>query len=101
MLGGHFIARMQHDATSGTWLLMPGSGKCLMEYSMRLFALEAAKLNVNCNVIIPGVTRSDAWGKLAEHRGLEKDDVLNMVAKRVPMKQKVVDPLDIGNVVVF
>ncbi|KAH8049340.1 hypothetical protein JL720_15647 [Aureococcus anophagefferens] len=35
---------------------MPGSGKCVMEYAMRLFALRAAKKNVNCNVVIPGVT---------------------------------------------
>ncbi|KAH8050642.1 hypothetical protein JL722_11301 [Aureococcus anophagefferens] len=47
---------------------MPGSGKCVMEYAMRLFALRAAKKNVNCNVVIPGVTTPTA-GKLATRRG--------------------------------
>ena len=35
---------------------MPGSGKCVMEYTMRLFAVRAATKNVNVNVVIPGVT---------------------------------------------
>ena len=51
---------------------MPGSG-CVMEYAMRLFALRAAKKRVNCNVVIPGVTDSDAWGKLAETRGVDRE----------------------------
>ena len=52
---------------------MPGSGKCVMEYAMRLFALRCADRNVNCNVVVPGVTSTDAWGKLAEKRGAKLD----------------------------
>ena len=51
---------------------MPGSGKCIMEYAMRLFAVRAAAKGVNCNVVVPGVTATDAWGKLAETRGTTK-----------------------------
>ena len=39
---------------------------------MRLFALRCAGKNVNCNVVVPGVTVTDAWGKLAATRGMEK-----------------------------
>jgi len=34
---------------------MPGSGKCVMEYAMRLFAVRSASRGVNCNVVIPGI----------------------------------------------
>ena len=34
---------------------MPGSGKCVMEYAMRLFAVRSAPRGVNCNVVIPGI----------------------------------------------
>ena len=61
---------------------MPGSGKCIMEYAMRLFALRSAAKGVNCNVVIPGVTTSDAWGKLAEKRGMSKDDLMKSVSSR-------------------
>ena len=51
---------------------MPGAGKCVMEYSMRLFALRCAGKNINCNVVVPGVTTTDAWGKLAATRNMDK-----------------------------
>lgn len=37
---------------------MPGSGKCVMEYAMRLFAVRSASRGVNCNVVIPGIIDS-------------------------------------------
>ena len=52
--------------------LTPGLGKCVMEYTMRLFALRCAGKNINCNVVVPGVTTTDAWGKLAATRGMDK-----------------------------
>ena len=81
---------------------MPGSGKCLMEYSMRIYALQAATRNINCNVIVPGVTRTEAWTKLAQKRGLtdEHEMMDGMVNKIVPMKKSLA-PRDIGNVVAF
>lgn len=36
---------------------MPGSGKCVMEYAMRLYATRTSPNNINCNVIIPGASR--------------------------------------------
>ncbi|CAB9496128.1 KR domain [Seminavis robusta] len=39
---------------------LPGSGKCIMEYSNRILALKGAAMNINCNVIIPGVTLTDS-----------------------------------------
>jgi len=80
---------------------LPGSGKCIMEYSCRIIAVTAAEKNVNCNCIVPGVTLSDAWDKVAEKRGCKAEDITNMIVKaRVPMKR----PLEvrgIGDVAAF
>ena len=40
---------------------MPGSGKCVMEYAMRLFAVRSASRGVNCNVVIPGIASIHAF----------------------------------------
>jgi glucose 1-dehydrogenase len=81
---------------------MPGSGKCLMEYSMRIYALKAAERNINVNVVIPGVTRTEAWNKLSKKRGLpdEKEMMQGIVDRIVPMKTSMA-PRDIGNAVAF
>jgi NAD(P)-dependent dehydrogenase (short-subunit alcohol dehydrogenase family) len=79
---------------------MPGSGKCVMEYANRLFALRAAPLGINCNVIIPGVTRSDAWGKISKQRGLERDEYLEQFMPNIPMNE-VIETKEIGDVVAF
>lgn len=80
---------------------LPGSGKCVMEYANRIIAVSAGPKNVNCNVIVPGVTLSDAWGKIAAMRGASADDITNMIVKSsVPMAR----PLDvrgIGDVAAF
>jgi len=80
---------------------MPGSGKCVMEYAMRLFALRTADIGINCNVLIPGVTISDAWMKISEKVGKTREEFMgSMVMKSVPMKC-VLEPKDIGDVVKF
>ncbi len=79
---------------------MPGSGKCVMEFANRYFALRAAPLNINVNVIIPGVTVSDAWGKIAETRGSDRDSMLEQMKGMIPMQQ-VVEARHIGDVVAF
>jgi len=77
---------------------MPGSGKCVMEYAMRLFALRCAGKNVNCNVVVPGVTTTDAWGKLAATRGMEKDEMVAGIAGRLsPMGS--MSPKQLGDAV--
>merc|ERR1719478_874972 len=79
---------------------MPGSGKCVMEYTMRLFALRCASKNVNCNVVVPGVTTSDAWGKLAATRGTTKDELVAAISGRLsPMGS--VTPRQVGDGVAF
>lgn len=79
---------------------MPGAGKCIMEYAMRLFALRCAGRNVNCNVVIPGVTTTDAWHKLARHRGMDEKDLVSGIASRLsPMGT--MTPHDIGTAIAF
>ncbi|KAL7456298.1 hypothetical protein ACHAWC_007815 [Mediolabrus comicus] len=82
---------------------MPGSGKSLMEYSMRIYAERVASRGINVNCIVPGVTKTDAWTRLSQKRGLGDDptEMMKAVIERgMPMK-KVVDPIDIGNLVKF
>lgn len=79
---------------------MPGSGKCIMEYAMRLIALRCAGSNVNCNVVVPGVTATQAWDRLAERRGYDDVDLAETMASRLsPMG--LMQPRDVGEVVAF
>lgn len=80
---------------------MPGSGKCIMEYAIRLYALEAAKYGINANVIIPGFTRSDAWGKIAEGRGMERDAFMDRLKDQLVPLGEIVEATDIGETVAF
>jgi NAD(P)-dependent dehydrogenase (short-subunit alcohol dehydrogenase family) len=79
---------------------MPGSGKCIMEYAMRLFALRCAGKGVNCNVVVPGVTETDAWGKLAATRGATKEELIAGISSRLsPMGS--MTPKQLGDAVAF
>ncbi|GMI05911.1 hypothetical protein TrVE_jg408 [Triparma verrucosa] len=80
---------------------MPGSGKCIMEYSMRLFALKAAKKKCNCNVVIPGVTETEAWGRLADTRGANRDEMVAGIASRIVPMECTMTPRELGDVVAF
>ena len=80
---------------------LPGSGKCVMEYAMRLFALKAAEKNVNCNVVIQGVTLTGAWHRMADGRNQDvKEIIAQAVEQLVPMK-KHMTPRQVGDVVNF
>jgi NAD(P)-dependent dehydrogenase (short-subunit alcohol dehydrogenase family) len=79
---------------------MPGSGKCVMEFANRYFALRAAPYNINVNVVIPGFTRSDAWAKIAEQRGTDRDSFLESIKDKIPMQQ-IVEAKELGSVVAF
>ena len=88
----------QYNANAG--YDMPGSGKCVMEYAMRLFALRCAGKDVNCNVVVPGVTTTDAWGRLAATRGTTKDELVAAISGRLsPMGS--VTPRQVGDGVAF
>lgn len=80
---------------------MPGSGKCIMEFSIRPYALAAAKYGINCNVIIPGFTRSDAWNKVAEKRGSTGKDFLDKASATIVPMGEVIEATDIGDTVQF
>ena len=81
---------------------MPGSGKSLMEYSMRIYAAKVADRGINVNIIIPGVTKTKVWSRLAKKRGLDDDSQMMeaLVESRVPLK-RMTTPRDIGNSVKF
>lgn len=61
---------------------MPGTGKTMMEYAMRLYALRCASRGINCNVVIPGFTHTQAWERLAAARGRTKDDLMDHMTDR-------------------
>ncbi len=61
---------------------MPGSGKCIMEYAMRLFALRCAPLDINCNVVIPGFTKTEAWDRIAALRQTTGDSMVEIMAEK-------------------
>jgi NAD(P)-dependent dehydrogenase (short-subunit alcohol dehydrogenase family) len=79
---------------------MPGSGKCVMEFANRYYALRAAPYNINANVVIPGITRSDAWQKVAEQRGSNREAMFNQMKGMVPMGQ-IVEAQELGSVIAF
>lgn len=89
---------LQYNANLG--YDMPGSGKCVMEYAMRLFAVRCASRGINCNVVVPGVTETEAWGRLAKTRGMEQDEMVAGIAGRIaPMGS--MTPKQLGDVVAF
>jgi len=81
---------------------MPGSGKSLMEYSMRIYAARVADRGINVNVIIPGVTKTTAWTKVAQKMGMDDERKMmeGIVERRVPLN-RMTTPRDIGNTVKF
>jgi enoyl-[acyl-carrier-protein] reductase (NADH) len=76
---------------------MPGSGKTIMEYVMRLMALNAGKKNVNCNVIVPGAIKTDAWNILNKITGR---DAYQFISNKQSINKEM-KPKQIGDVVVF
>lgn len=79
---------------------MPGSGKTVMEYAMRLYAIRAAEIGVNCNIIIPGITQTEAWTRLEESSGMKEGQLLDNLKTRSPMGGTLT-PKDIGDVIEF
>jgi NAD(P)-dependent dehydrogenase (short-subunit alcohol dehydrogenase family) len=80
---------------------MPGSGKCVMEYAMRLFAARAGHRGVNVNVVIPGITASDAWSRLSAARGLEGTVLTSQMTSRLCPMNITMSTRDVGEVVAF
>jgi len=85
-----------------SWYSMPGAGKCLMEYSMRIYAVKAAERNINANVIVPGVVRTQAWNRMAKLRGLpDESTLIDGLVERIVPRKKAMTPRDLGNAVAF
>uniref|UniRef100_A0A7S0J461 3-oxoacyl-[acyl-carrier-protein] reductase n=1 Tax=Calcidiscus leptoporus TaxID=127549 RepID=A0A7S0J461_9EUKA len=80
---------------------MPGSGKCIMEYAMRLFAVRCASKGINCNVVIPGFTDSDGWAYLAKGRGMTKEELLSGIASRLSPSGQPMSCRQLGDAVAF
>jgi len=56
---------------------------------------------VNCNVVVPGVTETGAWSKLAETRGVDRDQMVNGIASRICPMGVTMTPRQLGDVVSF
>ena len=67
---------------------------------MRLFAIRAAPKKVNVNVVIPGVTETEAWYRFGQQRGFAPEQMLEMMRSRAPSGE-VISPREIGAVVSF
>ena len=65
-----------------------------------VLVLRCAGKNVNCNVVVPGVTSTDAWGKLAATRGTTKEELVAGISSRLsPMGS--MSPRQLGDAVAF
>ncbi len=81
----------------------PGSGKTIMEYSMRIYAKVAAERSINVNVIVPGVVQTEAWDNMINYRHCDETTsamLQRLVDQMVPLK-RVTQPTDIGEVIAF
>lgn len=81
----------------------PGSGKTVMEYSMRIFAKVVAERNINVNVVVPGMVETESWDSMSQYQqeGETKLDMMQRLADSlVPMK-RIQQPTDIGEVIAF
>jgi len=68
---------------------------------MRLCAVRAATIGcINSNVVIPGVTATEAWRRLEASNGMDAGSTFESVKKRSPMGESLT-PRDIGDVVSF
>lgn len=72
---------LQYNPNAGYDL--PGSGKCIMEYASRLFALRGAARGIRSNVVIPGITETQAWEKIASTRGIDPTVLVSNLADRI------------------
>lgn len=76
----------------------PGSGKAVMEYASRLIASRVAAHKINCNIVVPGVTPTDAWKRISAERGV--DDASTALAEKIsPMGKTLAS--EVASVVAF
>ncbi|XP_078695253.1 3-oxoacyl-[acyl-carrier-protein] reductase FabG-like [Branchiostoma floridae x Branchiostoma belcheri] len=75
----------------------PGISKASVEYLVRHYAKQLAPRRITCNVIIPGFTKTEAWGPVLEERGA--DQVEGMVSSLCMKRWG--SPREVGGVVAF
>uniref|UniRef100_A0A7S1AMT0 SDR family oxidoreductase n=1 Tax=Noctiluca scintillans TaxID=2966 RepID=A0A7S1AMT0_NOCSC len=81
---------------------MPGSAKTVMETTARFYAKNLAHQGITVNVVIPGVTLSDAWIHVAKGRGMAEDHTMaKEVAERAVPLGRAQSCRELGDVVAF
>lgn len=81
---------------------MPGSAKTVMETTARYYAKNLASRGITVNIVIPGVTSSDAWKALGKGKGKGEGDVMSeSVAKMACPMGRPASTRELGEVVAF
>lgn len=98
--GGHVVAisspGCNSSSTPKAYYMLPGQAKASMEYLARHYAVLLAPSLITVNVVIPGFTKTEAWGfHPVKEEGLNK-----LMESRTPMGRWV-QPQDVGGLVAF
>ncbi len=89
------------NQTPRTSYMMPGTGKTVVEFLTRYYAILLASRRITVNVVIPGFTKTGAWdGMTKDTGGVEGERMQNMIQNIVPIKRWI-SPTEIGQVVAF
>ena len=89
------------NQTPRTSYMMPGTGKTVVEFLTRYYAILLASRRITVNVVIPGFTKTGAWdGITKDTGGVEGERMQNMIQNIVPIKRWI-SPTEIGQVVAF
>mmetsp|Transcript_33465 Transcript_33465/g.75860 ORF Transcript_33465/g.75860 Transcript_33465/m.75860 type:complete len:303 (+) Transcript_33465:71-979(+) len=82
---------------------MPGSAKTVMETTARYYAKNLAPKQITVNVVIPGLTESDAWKALAKGKGKGSEDhsMVQGLASKACFMGRAQSARELGNVVAF
>ena len=89
------------NQTPRTPYMMPGTGKTVVEFLTRYYAILLASRRITVNVVIPGFTKTEAWDGMTKNTGgVEGERMQNMIQNIVPIKRWI-SPTEIGQVVAF
>jgi len=81
---------------------MSGSAKTVVETTARYYAKNLAPRGITVNVIIPGITMSDAWVALAKGKGKGDDHTMcQELAERIVPVGRAQSVRELGDVVAF
>mmetsp|Transcript_104123 Transcript_104123/g.335721 ORF Transcript_104123/g.335721 Transcript_104123/m.335721 type:complete len:294 (+) Transcript_104123:114-995(+) len=81
---------------------MPGSAKAVVEVAARYYAKNLAPKGITVNVVIPGITESDAWKNLGKGKGKgQGNEMCHSVAERACPMGRAQSARELGEVVAF